>query len=236
MCLIEQDQAVLAQQAGVHRLHPIRDAVAAEQEPRTHLVDGGAQDGRLRRGTRPVVLQWHTAAQPLRHQRRLVAAGEPLQPPRDFGDHAAASLRAPRRVAQDGGDPLGATIGVVDHQAPIHHQDNPQRCTAPRAVRLQRQMEHRNIERCRLAAAGRQVQHVRPPVITRELLDEPLHCLRSSQRDAVRTLLALPPPVPESPARRMLVGAPRHQCAPDAGREAVRVFVGRRPACERTAG
>ena len=174
VCLIEQDQAVLAQQAGVHRLHPIRDAVAAEQEPRTRLVDGGAQDGRLRRGTRPVVLQRHTAAQPLRHQRRLVAAGEPLQPPRDLGDHAAASLRAPRRVAQDGGDPLGATIGVVNHQAPIHHQDNPQRSAAPRAVRLQRQMEHRNIERCRLAAAGRQVQHVRPPVIARELLDEPL--------------------------------------------------------------
>ena len=54
------------------------------------------------------------------------------------------------------------------------HQDNPQRCTALRAVRLQRQMEHRHVERCRLAAAGRQVQHVRPPAITRELLDEPL--------------------------------------------------------------
>ena len=111
MCLIEQDQAVLAQQAGVHRLHPIRDAVAAEQEPRAHLVDGRTQDGRLRRGTRPVVLQWHPAAQPLRTNgassqqasrcsRRATSATTP-RPASGHreGSHKAAAILCARRSA-----------------------------------------------------------------------------------------------------------------------------------------
>jgi len=79
-----------------------------------------------------------------------------------------------RRVAQGAGDLPSAAIGVVDHQAPVHHQDDPQRRATHLAVRLQRQVEHRHIQRRRLAGAGRQVQHVRPAVLARELLDEPL--------------------------------------------------------------
>jgi hypothetical protein len=42
MRLIEQDQAIRAEQAGVDRLHPVADPVTAEQQTRADLVHGGA--------------------------------------------------------------------------------------------------------------------------------------------------------------------------------------------------
>ena len=118
-----------------------------------------------------VVLQRGAAAQPHRGQRCFAVAGELLQPPRHRGDHCAASLRHVHRVAQGAGDLAGAAISVVDHQAPIHDQDDPERSEL-RRVRAQRQVEHGGIQRCRLARSGRQVQDLRPLVLARELLDE----------------------------------------------------------------
>ena len=61
------------------RLHSIADAIAAKQQARADLVDRGAQDRRLHRGPRPVILTRRAAAQPTSNQRRLVGAREPAK-------------------------------------------------------------------------------------------------------------------------------------------------------------
>ena len=95
MGLVEQDQAVLAEQAGVYGSHPVGDAVAAEQQPRAHLVNGGAEDGRLRRRAHPVMFQRCAAAQPHRVERILALAGEALQTPGHLLDDIAPGRREP---------------------------------------------------------------------------------------------------------------------------------------------
>jgi hypothetical protein len=70
--LVEQDQAVGADEAGMDGFHRVADAIAAEQQARSDLVHGRAKDRRLRRRARPVALPWDAAAQPTRYQRRSI--------------------------------------------------------------------------------------------------------------------------------------------------------------------
>ena len=90
MRLVEQYQAVVPQKPGVHRLHAVRNAVAAKQQPRTNLVHGRTENDRLSRRPRPVMLQRHPSTETLRHERRFIVAGQALQSGGNFSnDHPA---------------------------------------------------------------------------------------------------------------------------------------------------
>ena len=118
MRLVEQYQAVVPQEPGVHRLHAVRNAVAAKQQPRTNLVHGRTEDDRLSRRPRPVMLQWHPSTETLRHEWRLIVAGQVLQ----SGGRLRQRPPSPARRLQPTGQadtsrdpPLGTTRSVRQH-------------------------------------------------------------------------------------------------------------------------
>lgn len=158
MRLVEQDQAVRADQAGLHRLHGIRHPVAAEEQPRADLVHRRAEHGRLGWRARPVRFARDAAAQAAGEERGPVPFDEQFEPPGHAPEHGSR-LRLHERPC----DPLRPLVGVVHHQPPVHHERDAHRRPALGAlVRIERQVEHRHVDGRRLAGAGRQVEHARP--------------------------------------------------------------------------
>ena len=170
MRLVEQDQAVRSDKAGMHRLHGTGDAIASKQQARTDLIDRRAQHRRLGRRARPVVFTWDTAAQTTGDQGRLVlVAGQCFQ---GMG-HAPGDGAA--RIRECGLEFFRARKGVIHHQAPIHDKGDTNR-RAPRraAIRFQRQMKNGDIDSRCLARAGREIKHAWPSAVCRHVFEQPL--------------------------------------------------------------
>ena len=127
MGFVQQDQTAGAEQPRMDGLHAVGHAVSAEQQPGTHLVDGGAQNGGLRRRARPIVLQRRTAPKPLGDQRGAVLARQFLKTPgylRDDPDSAEFFMEA---VAKHHGDPLSAGKRIVHDKPPVHDERDGRR-------------------------------------------------------------------------------------------------------------
>ena len=128
MRLVQEDQAVGPEQAGMDGLHAVRHPVSAKQQPRADLIDGGAKDRRLRRRARPIVLQRRSAAKPPDDQRRRAVARQSAQPVGDFPDDLTALHLhvGARGAAKRLGNLPGSTERIVHHEAPVHDERNPQ--------------------------------------------------------------------------------------------------------------
>ena len=179
MGLVQQDQAVLAEQSGVNRLHAIRHAVTPKQQPRTDLIDGRAENGRLRRRPRPIGLQWRAPAKSARDERRLSFTGQTLQATGylDYGpvERRDSTLRFRRasRLVEGLLDLRRAFVGIVHHEASIDDQGNPQRSTR-RTLETQRQVKDGRVQRRGLARTRGQIQHIGPFVVLRQQVDQTL--------------------------------------------------------------
>ena len=139
MGFVQQDHSAGAEQPRVDGLHAIGHAVSAEQQPRAHLVDGGAHNGGLRRRARPIVLQRHPTPKALDDQRGPVVAGQSLQAPGHFGDDPASA--ASKRF----GDLSSAGKRIVDDKPPVHDERDTQRRPGGR-IGAQCQMEDGRVE------------------------------------------------------------------------------------------
>ena len=173
MRLVQEDQTVDAEQAGMDRLHAIRYAVSAEQQSGTNLIDSGAKDRRLRRRSRPIVLQRRSASKPAGDQRRRIFARQPLQPTGNFTDNLGRLRLGGQSAAERIGYLFGTPEGIVHHETPVDNQRNPQR-SAFRHFGAQRQMEHGRIQSSGLSRPGRQVQHIGPFVAFGKKVDQSL--------------------------------------------------------------
>ena len=168
MRLVEQDQAVRSDKAGMNRLHGMGDAVASKQQARTDLIDRRAQHRRLGRRARPVVLARDAATQAARDQGRPVA-GQCFQGIGHTPGDGAAWRR--ERVLEF----FRAREGVIHHQPAIHHKGDTNR-RAPRraAIRFQRQMKNGDIDSRCLARSGREIEHAQPSAVCRHVFEQPL--------------------------------------------------------------
>jgi hypothetical protein len=153
---VEQNQAIRTDEPGVDRLHRVGYTIAAEQQARAYLVDGGAEHRRLGRRASPVVLARDAAAKAARDQSGAVG-GKPLQTFRRARGHGVPrlgerllELSRPRER-------------IIHDQSSIHHEgDANRRSPCLSTIRVQRQMKDGDIDCRRLSGAGRQIEDARP--------------------------------------------------------------------------
>ena len=64
MRLVEEDEAIVANEASMDRGDALAPAIAAEKQTRAELIDRTAYNGGLRRESRTIVIAQDAAAQP----------------------------------------------------------------------------------------------------------------------------------------------------------------------------
>ena len=160
MRLVDQEQAVGAEQSRVDRTHLTRNAITFEQQPGSDHVDRADND---RRGggvfqPKPVVGVL-TAQGGHRQQRRALQS----QVRSDIGGEAGLVRRQP------GSDRLGHRRRLVHHRPPIDDINQPPRQSRARRPRQQPERHDR-----RFAKPGRQVERIDPLPRHEHLIEPPL--------------------------------------------------------------
>ena len=120
MCLVQHDQGVDAEQAGMHRTRAGRHVVAAKQQTGADHVDRAHDDSRNTRLFKPASIIRMLAAQ-RGHRQRLVQ-GE-MQAVAD-GSYRRLVARA---TAENGRETIGFGGCLIDNGASIHDIDQPPR-------------------------------------------------------------------------------------------------------------
>ena len=141
----------------------LADTVATEQQARTNLVDRRDEDRGGERITCPAVVTVDAASQPNDPERRPVFGSKRAKPLRDGLQHRRGTRVMQR--APDSTDDSSRVIRCLVHDQPTvdHEADSPRRrALMGRPVRLQRQIEHRQIEHPGLAATRRHADALMP--------------------------------------------------------------------------
>ena len=148
---VEDHEAVVTGEPGVHRPHTRRYTVAAEQQPRAELIHGRHHDPRLIRVACPLMVHGNPTAQGGDSERRSRVA-EGAQPLADAMQDWRFSGRDP---VSDAFCPL---TDLVDDDAPVDDEYD----ASWRRRRTSGHDEHGGIEYRCLAGAGRQIDDLRP--------------------------------------------------------------------------
>ncbi len=153
MGFVQQEKAVRSEQPGMHRPHRVADAIAPEQKPRAHLIDGRAEDGWLGGRTGPIFLPWDAAPQAAGEQWLLRALGKPGQSFGDEGDNFG------RRLGKRPGDLLGSHESVIDDDPAVDDEGDADRRETPLGlINLQSEMKNGDVQGRRLARSRGQVE------------------------------------------------------------------------------
>ena len=161
MRLVEEDEAVLPEEARMYGLHAVRYAIAAKQPSRADLIDGRTENRRLGWRPHPVVLQRCTPAQALRDEWRPAITGQGFQSIGDLDDHGSSCFSGTGGIIKNTCDLFGTGKGVIHDQTPIDDHRDPQSGSL-RCARSQRQMEDSGVHCHRLPCSCRQFQNNRP--------------------------------------------------------------------------
>ena len=162
MHLVENDQAVVAGQAGVDRAHSGAHPVAAEQQPRAELIDRGHHHPGLIGPLGPLVEDQGSPSQSGGAE-RLAAA--------DLSELVADSAqRVGVGIGQSFPNALGPLVDLIDDYPAVDHEDHP----PGEPVGAGGQREYGGVENRGLASPGGQVDDLRPLPVREDLAGEPL--------------------------------------------------------------
>ena len=164
MRLIDCDQGIISDQGGVDGKWispPLREPIAAKEQPRADLVHGRRTDQGLREVLGPDGIDLKAAAQ-ARRQQRLRAAE--LKQRRC---HAARGRGLP--VLERLGDDPGPLEHAVDDDAAIDYEEEPARLSLPETCDARAEGPEPNVDDARLAGTGRQGNEARPPAFEHRL-------------------------------------------------------------------
>ena len=153
----------------------LTDTVATEQQARSNLVDRRDENRGGERIACPAVVTVDAASQPNDPERLPVFGSKRAKPLRDGHQHRRGT-RVTQRAPDSTDHSSRVVCGLVHDQPTVDHEaDSPRRrAFMGRPVRLQRQIEHRQIEHAGLAATRRDADALMPALQTENFFGKSL--------------------------------------------------------------